>query len=171
MSGPRLEILAPHDVPAIVFRRVFKAPARLVFEAWTKPEHLRHWRGPRGFELVACEADLRVGGGYRFVHRAPDGSQHVFYGQYREIERPSRLVSTFVYDAAPATEVLDEVTFEDNGGTTLVTGRSTFPTFEARDLYLDGGAERGLAECYELLDELLRTLLSQPRERQGQCGS
>jgi uncharacterized protein YndB with AHSA1/START domain len=75
-------------------------------------------------------------------------------------------VSTLVYDAVPAIEVLDEVTFEDNGGTTLVTGRSTFPTFEARDLYLDGGAEHGLAECHERLDELLRAL--RPRPRQGQ---
>jgi uncharacterized protein YndB with AHSA1/START domain len=164
VSGPRLDVHAPEDVPVIVFRRAFKAPASLVFEAWTEPAHLRHWRGPRGFELVACEVDLRVGGRYRFVQRAPDGSQHVFYGQYREIDRPSRLVSTFAYEAAPGTEALDEVTFEENGGTTLVTGRSTFPTFQARDLYLAGGAERGLAECHELLDELLGALLSRPAE-------
>ena len=96
-----MEFLAPHDEPVIVFRRAFNAPARLVFAAWTEPQHLRHWRGPRGFELVACEVDLRVGGAYLFVHRAPDGSRHVFYGQYLEIERPSRLVSTFAYEAAP----------------------------------------------------------------------
>ena len=158
-----MEFLAPHDEPVIVFRRAFNAPARLVFETWTEPGHLRRWRGPRGFELVACEVDLRVGGGYRFVHRGPDGSRHVFYGQYLEIERPTRLVSTLVYEAAPETEALDEVTFHESGGTTLVTGRSAFPTFEARDLYLAGGAERGLRESHELLDELL--------ERQGQCGS
>jgi uncharacterized protein YndB with AHSA1/START domain len=62
-----MEFLAPHDEPVIVFRRTFNAPARLVFAAWTEPRHLRHWRGPRGFELVACEVDLRVGGGYRFA--------------------------------------------------------------------------------------------------------
>jgi uncharacterized protein YndB with AHSA1/START domain len=163
----RLEFLAPDDEPVIVFRRAFSAPARLVFEAWTEPEHLRHWRGPRGFELVACEVDLRVGGGYRFVHRAPDGSQHVFYGQYLEIQRPSRLVSTFAYEAAPDTAALDEVTFEEGGGTTLVTGRSVFPTFQARDLYLAGGAELGLAESHGRLDELLGGLASRLRERQG----
>jgi uncharacterized protein YndB with AHSA1/START domain len=161
-----MEFLAPQDEPVIVFRRVFKAPARLVFAAWTEPEHLRHWRGPRGFELIACEVDLRVGGGYRFVHRAPDGSRHVFYGQYLEIERPSRLVSTFIYEAAPETEALDEVTFDQDGGggTTLVTGRSAFPTFQARDWYLSGGAERGLAESHDRLDELLGTLVSRLRE-------
>jgi uncharacterized protein YndB with AHSA1/START domain len=167
VSGPRLELIAPHDEPVLVFRRAFRAPAQLVFEAWTEPRHLRHWRVPRGFELVVCEVDLRVGGGYRFVHRAPDGSQHAFRGRYREIERPSRLVSTFVYEAAPGTEVLDEVTFQDVGGTTLVTGRTAFPTFQARELYAAAGAERGLGECHERLDELLLALTSRPLEGQG----
>ena len=162
-----MEFLAPHDEPVIVFRRAFTAPARLVFAAWTEPEHLLHWRGPRGFELVACEVDLRIGGGYRFVHRAPDGTRHVFYGKYLEIERPTRLVSTFAYEAAPETEALDEVTFNEDGGTTLVTGRSAFPTFQARDLYLAGGAERGLAGSHDRLDDLLSTFASRPRERQG----
>jgi uncharacterized protein YndB with AHSA1/START domain len=153
-----MEFMAPHDEPVIVFRRAFNAPARLVFAAWTEPEHLRHWRGPRGFELVACEVDLRVGGRYRFVHRAPDGSRHVFHGRYLEIERPSRLVSTFVYEGAPETEALDEVTFDEDGATTRVTGRSAFPTFQARDLYLSGGAERGLADAHNRLDALLGTL-------------
>jgi uncharacterized protein YndB with AHSA1/START domain len=162
VSGRPLEVLVPPDEPVIGFRRVFEAPARMVFAAWTEPEHLRHWRGPRGYELVVCEVDLRVGGRYRFVHRAPDGSRHAFYGEYREIERPGRLVSTFAYEAAPDAEALDEVTFEEAGGTTLVTGRSTFPTFEARDLYVAGGMERGLAECHEQLDELLTALSARP---------
>jgi len=168
VSSPRLEVIAPHDEPVIVFRRAFAAPATLVFQAWTEPEHLWHWRVPRGFELVVCEVDLRVGGGYRFVHCAPDGSRHAFRGQYREIERPRRLVSTFIYEAAPETEALDEVSFEDNGGTTLVTGRTVFPTFEARELYAAAGAERGLAECHERLDELLAALAARPREGQRQ---
>jgi uncharacterized protein YndB with AHSA1/START domain len=172
VSGPRLDVIAPHDEPVILFRRVFLAPARLVFSAWTDPAHLRHWRGPRGYELVVCEVDLRVGGGYYFVHRAPDGSQHGFRGRYLEIERPSRLVSTFTYEAAPETEVLDGVTFDDNGdNTTLVTGRTVFPTFEARELYAAAGAERGLAECHERLDELLTALTARPQEGQRQCGS
>jgi uncharacterized protein YndB with AHSA1/START domain len=167
LTEARVEFLAPHDEPVIVFRRAFRAPAPLVFATWTEPEHLRRWRGPRGFELVACEVDLRVGGAYRFVHRAPDGSRHVFYGQYLEIERPTRLVSTFVYEAAPETKAVDEVTFEEDRGTTVVTGRSAFPTFKARDLYLAGGAERGLAESHDRLDELLGVLVLRRRERHG----
>jgi uncharacterized protein YndB with AHSA1/START domain len=168
VSGLRLELMAPRDEPVLVFRRAFRAPTRLVFETWTEPVHLRHWRVPRGFELVVCEVDLRVGGGYRLVHRAPDGSQHAFTGRYREIERPRLLVSTFTYEAAPDTEVLDEVTFEDARGTTLVTGRTVFPTFQARELYAAAGAERGLAQCHERLDELLTTLPAPPRKGQGQ---
>jgi uncharacterized protein YndB with AHSA1/START domain len=162
VSSPRLELTALHDEPVLVLRRAFKAPASLVFEAWTEPGHLRHWRVPHGFELVTCEVDLRVGGGYRFVHRAPDGSQHAFRGRYRQIERPGRLVSTLTYEAAPETEALDYVTFEDNGGTTLVTGRTTFPTFGARELYAAAGAGRGLAQCHERLDGLLASLASSP---------
>jgi uncharacterized protein YndB with AHSA1/START domain len=82
----------------------------------------------------------------------------VFHGRYLEIERPSRLVSTFVYEGAPETEALDEVTFDEDGATTRVTGRSAFPTFQARDLYLSGGAERGLADAHNRLDALLGTL-------------
>jgi uncharacterized protein YndB with AHSA1/START domain len=174
VTSPRLDVIAPRDEPVILFRRAFQAPARLVFSAWTEPAHLRHWRVPRGFELVVCEVDLRVGGGYHFVHRAPDGSQHAFRGQYRQIERPSLLVSTFTYEAAPKTEVLDEVTFTGHGGTTLVTGRTVFPTFAARELYAAAGAERGLAECHERLDELVAALMAlaaQPPEGQRQCGS
>jgi uncharacterized protein YndB with AHSA1/START domain len=145
-------------MPVIIFRREFRAPASLVFECWTEPRHLRHWRVPRGFEFIACEVDLRVGGSYRFVHRAPDGSCHAFRGRYLEIERPSRLVSTFTYEGAPETEALDEVTFGEIDGTTLVTGRSTFPTFQARERYAAAGAEQGLTQCHERLDELLKAL-------------
>src|ERR1035437_2078463 len=87
-------------------------------------------------------------------------------GRSRQIVRPGRLVSTFTYETAPETEVLDEVTFEDNGGTTLVTGRTTFPTFQARELYAAAGAERGLARCHDPLDELLTPLAPPPREGQ-----
>jgi uncharacterized protein YndB with AHSA1/START domain len=171
VSRPRLDVIAPPGEPVIVFRRAFRAPARLVFSAWTEPAHLRHWRAPRGFELVVCEVDLRAGGSYYFVHRAPDGSQHAFHGRYLQIERPSRLVSTFSYEAAPDTEMLDEVTFTGNGGTTLVTGRTVFPTFEARELYAAAGAERGLAECHGRLDELLRALAARPTGGHRPCGN
>jgi uncharacterized protein YndB with AHSA1/START domain len=163
VSRPLLEVIAPQDEPVIIVRRCFQAPASLVFRAWTEPEHLRHWRVPDGFEVAVYEVDLRVGGSYRFVHRAPDGSEYAFCGRYLRIDRPHRLVSTFRYEGAPDAEALDEVTFEETHGATLVTGRSVFPTLQARELYAAAGAERGLAECHEHLDALLAALTSSPR--------
>ena len=76
--------------PVITYRRFVPAPPELVFEAWTKPEHLTQWLGPAYLELSVCEIDLRVGGAYRFVHRAPDGTEHGFHGEYLEVVRPSQ---------------------------------------------------------------------------------
>src|SRR5450756_2839361 len=69
----------------IVYTRVFAAPRDLVFEAWTRPEHVRWWWGPRGFTVTVCEIDLRPGGAYRSVHRGPDGNDYPFKGVYRGI--------------------------------------------------------------------------------------
>jgi uncharacterized protein YndB with AHSA1/START domain len=155
MSGRGLEIDVPQDEPAVVFRRVVQAPPSLVFRAWTEPEHLRHWWGPREFALVVCDIDLRVGGRYRFVQRAPDGQDHGFHGEYREIERPHRLVWTFAYEGAPEYESVETVTFEPVDGGTLVTGRPVFPSFAARDLYTQAGLERGMHESHQRLGEWL----------------
>ena len=81
-----------------------------VFEAWTKPEHLTQWLGPAYLELSVCEIDLRVGGAYRLVHRAPDGTEHGFYGEYLEVVRPSRLVMTFIYEGMPDARSVDAST-------------------------------------------------------------
>jgi uncharacterized protein YndB with AHSA1/START domain len=129
--------------------------AGLVFEVWTEPEHLRHWWGPRGFALVVCEIDLRIGGHYRIVQRAPRGQDHGFHGEYREIDRPHRLVRTFVYHGAPEHESVETVTFQSEGGGTLVTGKSVFPSFVARDLYTRAGMEFGMRESHQRLDEWL----------------
>jgi uncharacterized protein YndB with AHSA1/START domain len=73
MTKAKLEVIAPADEPVIITHRFINASPALVFEAWTTPEHMRQWIGPRQLTMVACEVDLRVGGRYRFVHRAPDG--------------------------------------------------------------------------------------------------
>ena len=86
MTTTQLVIETPADTPEIRTRRFVKAPPALVFEAWTTAEHLREWWGPRNLQIVLCEVDLRVGGGYRIVHRAPDGQEFGFHGDYREID-------------------------------------------------------------------------------------
>jgi uncharacterized protein YndB with AHSA1/START domain len=166
VTGRRLAIEVPPGEPAIVFRRFVDAPPGLVFAVWTEPQHLRNWWGPHQFELVVCESDPRVGGRYRFVQRAPDGQEHTFDGVYREVDRPHRLVRTFVYAGAPADESVETVTFQRDRQGTLITSRSVFPSFAARDIYALAGMEAGLRESHQRLDEWLETIQCQTRRRQ-----
>lgn len=164
MSRP-LEVIADPAAPTILTRRWFAAPVERVWEAWTRPELLRQWMGPRVLTCVSYEVDLRVGGGYRFVHRAPDGQEFAFHGQYREISRPRRLVSTFVFEAMPEHEALDTLTLEPRDGGTLATTFTQFGSLEARDGHLRGGMEAGMSDGYARLDELLAA----PRQRALPC--
>lgn len=153
-----LEIEIPPDEPVIAFRRVVEAPRDLVFRMYTEPEHLRHWWGPRHLDLVVCEIDLRVGGNYRFVQRAPDGQEFAFHGEYRVIERPSRLVKSFVYEGAPDNEAVDTFTFEPAGEATLISCRTVHSSIAARDAHVASGAPAGLTASYQRLGELLASL-------------
>jgi uncharacterized protein YndB with AHSA1/START domain len=166
VTDRRLTIDVPSSEPAVIFRRFVDAPPELVFAVWTEPEHLRHWWGPRQLELVVCESDPRVGGSCRFMQRAPDGQEHTFHGVYREVDRPHRLVRTFVYAGAPADESVETVTFQRDGDGTLITSTSVFPSFAARDFYAQRGMEAGLRESHQRLDEWLETIYNQTRRRQ-----
>src|SRR4029077_5763186 len=95
-----LEVTTPTE-SEIVLTRVFDAPRSLVFDAFTRPELLRRWFGPRGWSLVVCEVDLRVGGTWRFVLRGPDGKDMGMRGVYREIVAPDRSVHTESFDDYP----------------------------------------------------------------------
>jgi uncharacterized protein YndB with AHSA1/START domain len=158
MTPTELDIAIPADSPVVSFRRTVKAPLALVFGVWTEPEHLRHWWGPRALALVVSEVDLRVGGGYRFVSRAPDGQEFAFHGVYREIEPPRRLVSTFVYEGLPDNEVVETVTFELVEGGTLISSLSVHASLAARDAHVAMGMEGGLIESHVRLDELLESM-------------
>ena len=149
-----VEIVAEPGKPTIVMTRVFDAPRRLVFEVLTKPEHLERWWGPRGLTLVVCEVDLRVGGAYRFVQRAPDGQEFAFRGVYREVSPPERLVSTFVFEPMPEHEALITVTLEERNGRTTLTETTLHGSVEARDAHF-AAMEPGASESYERLGELL----------------
>jgi uncharacterized protein YndB with AHSA1/START domain len=166
VTNRRLEIEVPPGEPAVVFRRFVDAPPDLVFAVWTEPEHLRNWWGPRQLELVVCESDPRAGGSYRFVQRAPDGQEHTFDGVYREVDRPQRLVRTFVYAGTPQDEAVETLTFQRDGGGTLVTGRSVFSSFAAREFYAQAGMEAGLRESHQRLDEWLEAIHNETNRRQ-----
>lgn len=141
----------------IVMTRVFNAPRRLVFDAWTKPELLRRWLGPHGSELLVCEVDLRVGGSWRYVLRAPDGSEMRMHGVYHEIVA-ERLVTTGANDdcdAEAGAESLVTTTLVEHDGRTTLTNTVLYPSRQIRDAVIDSGMEHGVAEGYDrLADEL-----------------
>ncbi len=141
----------------IVLQREFDAPRSLVFEAFTRPEHLRRWWGLRGSTLTVCEVDLRPGGAWRFVTRGTKGHENPFKGEYLEINPPERLVMTLIYDVEGAREhpgVVTDIFTEQNGKTTLVE-TMLFPSREARDGLLNSGMKTGAAETFDRLAELL----------------
>lgn len=156
-----LEIVATPGQPTIVMRRSFKAPRRLVYQAFTRPEHLRRWWGPRELELVVCEIDLRVGGAYRFVQRAPDGQEFAFRGVYRELRPPERIVSTFVFELMPDHEAVTTVVLEEANGVTTLTSTVVHDSVEARDAHF-AAMEPGATDTYDRLAELLASMEDAP---------
>jgi uncharacterized protein YndB with AHSA1/START domain len=143
----------------IVMTRLFDAPRHLVFEAMTRPEHVRRWWGNlgEGYSVPVCEIDLRLGGRWRFVNRHPKG-EAAFYGEYREIEPPSRLVFTEIYEPYPDDGSLVTAEFSDEGGKTRLTVTCEYPSKDIRDMVMGTGMERGAAISYDRLDDLVREL-------------
>jgi uncharacterized protein YndB with AHSA1/START domain len=158
MAARKTEFTTPPGEPIVVITRVFDAPRRLVFDALTKPEHVARWYGPHGFEVVSCHIDLRPGGAYRFVQRAPDGNEYAFRGVYREVVPPLRLVSTWIFEMIPDKETVVSMTLEERGGQTTLKSTMRFPTVEDRDAYIATGAAVGASESMERLDEVLKDL-------------
>jgi uncharacterized protein YndB with AHSA1/START domain len=152
-----LTVTTPTD-REIVLTRVFDAPRRLVFDAFTKPELLKRWFGPRDWSLVVCEVDLRVNGTFRFVLRGPDGKEMGMRGVYREIVPPERSVHMESFDDFPGESQVTTVLVEKGGKTTL-TATVLYPSEEVRDAVIKSGMEHGAAESYDKLAELLPTLV------------
>jgi uncharacterized protein YndB with AHSA1/START domain len=139
----------------LVVTRTFNGPARIVFDAWTKPELIKRWWIPKsmGMTLVSCEADVRVGGTYRFMISHGDAEPMAFHGKYIEVTPHSRLVWTNEESEGGA---VTTVTFEEKGGKTLLVLHELYPSKEA--LEANHGMELGMQETFEQLDELLVTL-------------
>ena len=140
----------------LVTTRTFNAPARLVFEAWTKPELFKRWWAPKssGLSLLSCETDVRVGGRYRLEFGLGDSKPMAFFGRYVEVVPNSRLVWTNEESADGAVTTL---TLEEKSGHTLLVMHELYPSKEALDRSLEG-MESGMPETFAQLDELLVTL-------------
>ncbi len=153
-----LEVTTPSD-REIAMTRVFNAPARLVFDAWTKPELIKRWLGMRaGWTMAVCEVDLKVGGAYRFVWRGPDMTMGM-RGLYREVVRPERLVSTEVFDDPwYEGEAVDTMVLVERDGKTTVTTTVRYASREVRDAVIKSGMATGVAEGYDKLAELLASI-------------
>lgn len=152
------KVTTPSDT-AIVLTRVFDAPRELVFDAMTKPEHIRRWWGNlgEGYSVPVCEADLRVGGRWRFVNRHP-GGEVAFHGEYREIARPSRLVFTETMEPHPEPGSIVSTDYADENGRTRMTATVEYPSREIRDIVMNSGMEKGAAISYDRLEELAMAL-------------
>lgn len=143
----------------IVVTRTFNAPARIVFEAWTKPELLMRWWAPKsyGIAFLSCEADVRPGGTYRFVFSHPAAEQPMaFFGRYLEVEPPHRLVWT--NEEAGENGQVTTLTFEEKDGVTHLVMVDLYPSKEALDETIASGAAAGYDETFLQLDDLLTTL-------------
>jgi uncharacterized protein YndB with AHSA1/START domain len=149
-----LSVTLPSDCE-IALTRVFKAPRQLVYDAFSKPEILKQWFGPRGWSLVTCDIDARVGGGFRFVLRAPSGRELGMHGTYRELSPPARSVHMESFDDYPGESQVTAVFTEHDGCTTLVA-TILYASREVRDAVIKSGMEDGAAESYDKLEELLR---------------
>lgn len=152
------ELTLPSDTEILITRE-FDAPAELVFDVWTTPEHVRNWWGWETDPMTVCEIDLRVGGKWRFVAINEDYGEVAFYGEYLEIDRPHRLVSTEVFAPYPDSPAVNTLTLEENDGVTTMTIIVEYPSKEARDATIASGMESGLQHSLDRADRVLSALL------------
>ena len=137
----------------ILITRVFDAPAELVFDAWTTPDIVkRWWAGDRGV-VTEAQIDLRVGGKWRWVMTANGGFEVAFSGEYREIDRPHRLVRTEVFELVPDVEALGTLSLVESDGTTTLEILARYPSGEHRDAAIASGMEGGLQTSLDKLED------------------
>lgn len=151
----------PNDLDVVVIRK-FNAPRALVFDAWTNPEQVKRWMlGPPGWTMPVCEMDLRVGGAFRWRWRGEDGAEFGFFGEFREVARPERIVHTETFDPGDVGGSMGDgpalvtTEFAENGKTTTCTMTIHYQSKADRDAALSTGMTDGMEMSYQNLDALL----------------
>ena len=147
----------PNDLE-IVLTRQFQAPVTLVFEVLTKPEHVTKWFFDR--ELKVCSIDLRVGGSYHYVGVTEDGTEMSFRGTFLELEPPTRIVDTWLFEGWPDGDAVEWVDLHEAEGVTTMTNRLKFRDKSGRDRMVKSGFG-GVQESFDRTEDLLRSLLDQ----------
>ena len=149
------KVTAEPGVPQVLTERDFNAPRDLVYRAFTDPDLLVQWLGPRRYTMTIDRYDMRDGGTYRYVHSDEAGNAFGFHGVFHGDPSPDGMVQTFEFEGAPGHVSMDTITFEDHGDTTTVRTNSLFQSVEARDAMVESGMADGMSEGYERLAELL----------------
>jgi uncharacterized protein YndB with AHSA1/START domain len=164
MNQTTLELRGDRE---IVIERTFNGPAHIVFDAWTRPELVERWWAPRsrGVSIVACTADVRAGGSYRYHLRHARG-EFAFAGEYLEVTPPAKLVYTQMYEPSASGPMPGDlairvtVTFTERAGRTQVVSHTHCPTPQLRDSIIASGMESGMRETMDLLESLVESLTS-----------
>jgi uncharacterized protein YndB with AHSA1/START domain len=155
---PKIEVTADPELPFIDTAREFDAPRDLLFRAFTDPELLVQWVGPRKYEMKIDRYDARDGGQWRYVHRDADGNEFGFHGVFHGQPSPDGMVQTFEFELAPGHVALDSVQFEEKDGRTVVRTHSVYQSVADRDAMVQSGMAEGMEDGYNRLEELVGRL-------------
>lgn len=156
----KTQITAEPGVPQIIATREFNAPRELVFRAYTEPDLLVQWLGPRRLTMAVDYFDVRAGGSWRFIHRDANGNEYGFHGVFHGTPSLASIVRTFEFEGAPGHISLETLTLEELDGKTRIRTNSVFQSVEDRDGMIQSGMEEGVNDSMERLDELLARLAS-----------
>ena len=158
MTNP-VTITAPEGLPFIDIEREFDAPVAAVFRAHAEPDLIKQWLGPNGYEMDIEHFDFTSGGGYRYVHRNPEGQEFAFNGVFHVVRENDFAIQTFEFEGFPDVVSIESLTFEDLGhGRTRLRAHAVYPTLEARDGMIASNMEVGVVEGYERLDKVAASL-------------
>ena len=158
MTTTAMHLTAEPGTPLVSLEREVAAPRELVYRAYTEPELLAQWLGPRRLAMRVDEWDVRHGGAWRYVNIDTDGTEYGFHGVFHGTPSPDGMTQTFEFEGAPGHVSLDTLVLEDRGGRTLIRATSVHQSVEARDAMIASGMEGGVVEGFERLDELLARL-------------
>jgi uncharacterized protein YndB with AHSA1/START domain len=154
------KISTPEGTPFIDVTREFDAPRDLVYRAYTEPDLLVQWLGPRKYEMVIEEFDARAGGRWRYIHRDADGNAYGFHGVFHGDPSPDGMTQTFEFDGAPGHVSLETLVLEEHDGRTTARTHSVYQSVEARNAMVESGMAEGMNDGFARLDELLERLTS-----------
>jgi uncharacterized protein YndB with AHSA1/START domain len=154
----KTQITAEPGIPQIIIEREFDAPRELVFRAYTDPELIVRWLGPRDLKMRIEEYDVRDGGKWRYVSTDAEGNEYGFHGVFHGTPSPDGTVQTFEFEGMPGHVAMDTLTLLERDGRTLVRTVSSFQSVQDRDGMIESDMERGVHDSDERLTELLATL-------------